>query len=91
MRHLHLHIDRELRKESVILSWQWEHLLKNMVGYGNHRIFSLTCLSASITPDSIRLKNTVRTSRGFDIIGRSEKQLLDERLRNINNTIKISN
>ena len=61
-----------------------------MVDYGNHKRFSLKYLSAGITPVSIRLKNTVRTPRSYEIMKRAEKWLQNERIRAINNTITIS-
>ena len=61
-----------------------------MVDYGNHEWFSLRCLSAGLSPVSIRLKDTVRTSRRYEVIRRAEKQLLNERIRGINNAMKIS-
>ena len=75
MRNLHLHIQREFGKVSVILLLQWEHLVRKVMDCGNHRTFSLRCLSAGITPVSIRPTNTVRISRSFDIIRQVEKQL----------------
>ena len=51
---------------------------------------SLRFLSADITPVNVKLGNIVRTSRKFDIIKRAEKQLLNERIRTINNAIEIS-
>ena len=90
MRNHHLHIERELGKESVILLWHWGNLVKKMVNYNNHRRFSLRCLSAGTAPVSIRLKIMVTTLGSFDIIRRAEKQLLIESTRDINNIIKIS-
>ena len=78
------------RIRGVILLWQREHLAKKMADYGNDTMFSFMCLSAAITPVSIRLKNTVRTSGNFEIIRRAEKHLLNERIRAINIITKIS-
>ena len=46
-------------------------------------------LEAGITPVSVRLKNTTRKSKNFEIIRKGERQLLNERLRSISNTIKL--
>ena len=41
-------------------------------------------MSQGVTPVSLWLKNLTRTQRGEGIIKRAEKQLLNERIRNIN-------
>ena len=87
MRKLQQHLERELGKERVILVQQWEHLVKEMGDYGNHRRFLCRFLSAGITPGSIRLKNILRMSRSFEIIRKAEKHLLNQRISAINNTI----
>ena len=56
--------------------------------FKNHRRFLLRCLSQGITPVSLQLKNLTRTHRGEGIIKRAEKQLLNERIRNINYKIE---
>ena len=45
---------------------------------------------SGIAPVSVRLKNTVRTSRSFDIIRKVERLLLNERIRSIYNATKSS-
>ena len=45
-------------------------------------------MSQGITPVSLRLKNLTRTQKGEGIIKRAEKQLLNERIRNINYKIE---
>ena len=56
--------------------------------FKNHWRFSLRCLSQGITPVSLQSKNLTRTQRGEGIIKRVEKQLLNERIRNINYKIE---
>ena len=56
--------------------------------FKNHRRFSLRCLSQGVTPVSLKLKNLTRTKKGEGIIKRAEKQLLNERIRNINYKIE---
>ena len=47
-------------------------------------------MGQKITPVSLRLKKSnIKTPRGSKILERAEKQLLDERVRSINNTIDI--
>ena len=49
-------------------------------------------LSQKVTPVSLRLsknKYNIKTLRGIKIIQRAEKQLMDERVRSIKNTIDI--
>ena len=56
--------------------------------FKNHQRFSLRCLSQGVNPVSLRLKNLTRTKKGDGIIKRAEKQLLNERIRNINYKIE---
>ena len=46
MRNLHLHIERKFGKESIILLWQWEHVVRKIREYGKHRRFSCDCQQA---------------------------------------------
>ena len=68
---------------------RWEKLEYKMAEFKNHRRFSLRCLSADIIPVSIRLKSNIKSPKGFNIIKRAEKALLNERIRMINNTITM--
>ena len=52
--------------------------------FKNHQRFLLRCLDKGLVPVSLRLKNLIRTRRGKGIIYKAEKQLLNERIRNIN-------
>ena len=56
--------------------------------FKNHQRFLLSCLSQGVTPVSLRLKNLTGTQKGEGIIKRAEKQLLNERIRNINSKIE---
>ena len=58
-----------------------------MVDFKNHRQFSLRCLSNDVIPVSIRLKSNIKTPEGKEIIRRTEKALLNERIHSINNSI----
>ena len=55
--------------------------------YKNHRIFSLRCLYKDLTPVSIKLKSTLDTSRAGKIIRKAEKDLLQARIKSINNVL----
>ena len=62
-----------------------------MVHFQNHRWFTLQCLSEKVIPVSIKLKSHIKTPKGFQIIRRAERSLLNERVRMINNTINMMN
>ena len=47
--------------------------------------FSLRCLKYDVIPVSVKLKTNIRTSRGLEIIRKTERQLLNECIRSINN------
>ena len=76
-------------EENVRLLRKWEITVKKMADYKNHRRFTLKCIKASITPVGHKLKNPLMTKRSYEIIHKAEKQLLYERIRNINNTLEM--
>ena len=62
--------------------------------YRNHRIFTLKCISHSLTLVSIKLKSTksklkISTS-ARKIIERAERQLLQDRVQGINKVTEVS-
>ena len=59
-----------------------------MSDYRNHLRFPLRCLERGLIPVSLRLKNLLRTQRGKEIIYKTERRLLNERIKNINMTLK---
>ena len=75
-------------EESVKTFRKWEITVKKMADFRNHRRFTLKCIKASITPVSCKLKNPLKSSKSYNIIQKAEKQLLYERIRNINNTLE---
>ena len=88
-RNLHLYIWVENGQESGKSLWKWERIEKKMAGFKNHR-FSLRCLDNNIIPVSLRLKSNIWTPRGLNNIKKkTEKALLNEIIRTINNTIEI--
>ena len=62
-----------------------EEIEIKMSNYRNHLRFSPRCLDRGV---SLRLKNLLRTQRGKEIIYKTEKRLLNERIKNINMTLK---
>ena len=89
MRSLHLHIKSEYGIENVRLFWQWERLECKMADFHNYKRFLLRCLSADLISVSIRLKSNIRTPKGCSIMRRAERDLLNVRIRSINNTITM--
>ena len=89
MRNLHLHL-REYGIENVKIFWQWEKFELKMAAFQNHRIFSLRCLKEDLIPVSIRLKSNITTPKAKQITRKVGKALLNERIRNINNTITMA-
>ena len=67
---------------------KWEKIEIKMSNYRNHLRFSLRCLDRGLIPVSPRLKNLLRTQRGKEIIYKTERRLLNERIKNINMTLK---
>ena len=78
-----MHLSKEYGKENVKIFCQWEKIENKMADFANHRRFILRCLKEDLVPESIRLTNNIRTPKGFQIIRRAEKALLNERVRSI--------
>ena len=74
--------------ENVAILRKWEHLEKNIANFKNHRRFTLRCLSQKLTPNCLKLKSNIKTTRGKKILEKAERQLANERVRNISNTIE---
>ena len=81
-------IQQKYGKIAIATYRKWEKMEIKMSDYRNHLRFSLRCLDRGLIPVSLRLKNLVRTERGRDIIYKTEKKLLNERIKNINMTLK---
>ena len=87
MRNLHLVLLQEYGIEARHLFREWEILQLRTSDYKNHRIFSLRCLHKELIPVSIKLKSTLTTSKARQIIRKAEKDLLQARVKAINNIL----
>ena len=67
---------------------QLEKIMVKISNFKNHQRFSLRCLSRGLIPVSPKLKNNIRIHKGTCITYKAERRLLNERIRNINNTIE---
>ena len=88
MRNLYNAIRTDFGMENVAILRKWEHLEKKIANFKNHRRFTLRCLSQKITQNSLKLKSNIKTTRGKWIVEKAERQLANERVRNINNMIE---
>ena len=64
MRNIHAKLILKYGQESVRFLRQWEKLEMKMADFQNHRRFTLRCLSKDLIPVSIKLKTTVKTTKG---------------------------
>ena len=87
MRNLHLIILQEFGIEARRLLREWERLRLKSSDYRNHRIFSLRCIHNELVPVSIKLKSTLDTPKARQIIRKAEKDLLQARVKAINNIL----
>ena len=87
MRNLHLIILQEFGIEARRLLREWERLRLRSSDYRNHRIFSLRCIHEELIPVSIKLKSTLDTPKARQIIRKAEKDLLQARVKAINNIL----
>ena len=89
MRNIHALTETEFGKENVGILKRWEHLEKKIADFCNHRRFTIRCISQNITLNSLKLKSNIRTPQGVKNLQRAEKQLENEQISSINNTIDI--
>ena len=87
MRNLHLILLQEYGIEVRCLFREWERLRLRTSDYKNNRIFSLRCLHKELIPVNIKLKSTLNTSKTRQIIKKAEKDLLQARVKAINNIL----
>ena len=87
MRNLHLILLQEYGIEAQHLFKQWGRLWLRTSDYKNHRIFTLRCVHKELVPVSIKLKSMLTTPIARQIIRKAEKDLLQARVKAINNTL----
>ena len=87
MRNLHQIILQEYGIEARRLFRNWERLWLREIDYKNHRIFTLRCLHRELVPVSLKLKSTLNTTRATKIIRKVEKELIQARIKSINNIL----
>ena len=87
MRNLHQILLQEYRLEAQCLFRDWERLWLRASDYKNHRIFTLRCLHKELIPVSIKLKSTLKTEKARKIIRKTEKDLLQARIKAINSIL----
>ena len=87
MRNQHLILLQEYGIKAQHLFRDWERLQLRASDYKNNRIFTLRCLHKDLVPVSIKLKSTLRTDKARQIIRKAEKDLLQARVKAINNTL----
>ena len=89
MRNMHTYIESEYGKENVQTFRLWEKLEYKITDFENHQRFSFRCLTKDIIPVSVRLKSNIKTPKGKHIVRKTERALLNERVRSINNSITM--
>ena len=87
MRNLHLILLQEYGIEVQHLFREWERLQLRTSDYKNHRIFTLRCIHKELVPVSIKLKSALTTPKARQIIRKAEKDLLQARVKAINNIL----
>ena len=90
-RGIYQHIRQEYGQENVKIFRKLERTEKKMANFKNHRRFLLRCLGYNIIPVSLKLRSNMKTPKAKEIIRKTEKLLLNERIRMINNTIEMLN
>ena len=90
-RSIHQYIRQEYGQENVKIFRKLERTEKKMANFKNHRRFLLRCLDKNIIPVSLKLRSNIKTPKAIQIIRKTERTLLNERIRTINNTIELLN
>ena len=81
-------LEQKYGKNTIETYRKWEKMEAKVSNFKNHQRFSLRCLDKVLVSVSLKLKNLTRTQGGENIIKKAEKQLLNERIKNINYTLK---
>ena len=81
-------LQQKYGKNAIKTFRKWEKIEVKMSDYRNHLRFALRCLDRGVIPVSLRLKNLLRTQKGKGIIYKTERRLINERIKNINMTLK---
>ena len=94
MINVHKNIKEKYGLEALQQLHLWERNVIKVSNYKNHRIFTLKCIGQNLIPVSIRLK-PIRSKQNIStsarkITERAECQLMQDRVRGINNTIQAS-
>ena len=88
-RSLHQYIRQKYGQENVKILRKLERIEKKMANFKNHRRFLFRCLDNNIIPVSLKFRSNLKTPKAFKIIKKTERALLNERIRMINNTIEL--
>ena len=94
MINIHKNIKEKYGLEALQQLCLWEKNVIKVSNYKNHRIFTLKCIGQNLIPVTISLtpvrsKQNINTS-ARKIIERAERQLMQERVRDIDNKIQAS-
>ena len=87
MKNPHNFIEEKHGKVPLHLVWEWKSLLIKDSDYANHHRFTLRCLSKNLVLVSVKLRSTIKTRRAKQIIHKAERQLLEDRVKVINNIL----
>ena len=80
-------IEQKYGTNTTAILRKWEKMEGKIINFKNHGRFSMRCLDKGLALVSLRIRNLIRTEKGEEIIRKAEKQLLNQRIRNINNTL----
>ena len=80
-------LKRKRWKESLCLLQEWESLQIKDSDCRIHCRFTFRCLSKDLIPVSVKLKSKIKTRRAKQIIHKAERQLLQDRVKAINNIL----
>ena len=87
MRNLHQILSTRVQVRGTVLVQRLGKIVAQGFNYKNHRIFTLRCLHKELITVSIKLKSTLKTEKARKIIRKTEKDLLQARIKAINSIL----
>ncbi|XP_050957575.1 uncharacterized protein LOC127158535, partial [Labeo rohita] len=82
-------IAEQFGEDSLKVLREYEKTARKVADYRNHVRFHLRCRRYGITPKSLRLRSSLKGHKATDILHRAQKQLLNERIRQVHFTLEV--
>ena len=88
---LHHYIRSNFGQDALKLVQNLEKTVRKVANYRNHLRFTIRCYHNNLTPKSLHLSSPIKGYKASRILHRAEKYLINERIRQINSTLRFLN